>query len=200
MKKINLISGSILTMMLATVGCVVEKPQAPAVVTVRHVQGPYQKPQLSPGAQFGALPPDVQNAVRAEAGTAIIDRVIIDRTPLGTVYKVHFQNSEVFPPLYVSPEGDVLNPDYTIAVPSLKASTQEFVSRASGSGDKVGIAELPEEVLKIIQQQSPRAEIDGIEKQSWGDRTVYIFTFKGENASPKLYVRSDGIVLKEVAK
>src|SRR5256885_14022022 len=105
--------------LLPTAGCVVHS-RAPAVAAVRHTQGPYQKPQLSPGAQFGALPPDVQNAVRAEAGTAIIDRVIRDRTPLGVVYKIHFQNAEVFPPLYVSPDGDVLNPDYTIAVPSIQ--------------------------------------------------------------------------------
>jgi hypothetical protein len=60
--------------------------------------------------------------------------------------------------------------------------------------------DVPEDAMKIIQEQAPHAEIASIEKQTWGDRTVYVVTFKGENASPKLYVRSDGIVLKEVAK
>jgi hypothetical protein len=181
-------------------GCFTRPEPKPKLVPAPHVEGHYQQPLVSPGAQFGALPPAVQNAVRAQAGTAVIDRVVKDRHPTGTVYKIYFRHSGVFPPLFVTPDGDVLNPDYTIAVPSAKAAEEAFAAGGTGEGGKVRLVDLPEEVLKIIQAQTPHGEIDGIEKQAWGDRSVYIVSFKGENASPKLYVRSDGIVLKEVAK
>src|SRR6185295_9199539 len=127
-------------------------------------------------------------------------RVMKDRTPAGLVYKIYFQNSGVYPPLYVTPDGDVLNPDYTIAVPAPLTAQQAFAAGGSGEGGTVRLLDLPEEVLKIVYDQAPHAEISGIEKQAWGDRTVYIVSFKGDTAAPKLYVRSDGIVLKEVVK
>jgi len=194
----TLIAGLCAIAAVAVGGCF-SRPK-PKIVQAPHVVGPYQLPLVSPGAQFGALPPTVQNAVRAQAGTAVIDRVVKDRHPMGTVYKIYFRHSGVFPPLFVTPDGDVLNPDYTIAVPSAKATEEAFAAGGAGEGASVKLMDLPEQVLKIIQEQTPHGEIDSIEKQAWGDRTVYIVNFKGENASPKLYVRSDGIVLKEVAK
>jgi hypothetical protein len=188
--RLNLILGSC-AVIVATSGCItrhrVEVVHAPVV---RHVEGPYQRPLLSPGAQFSALPPVVQNTVRAEAGIAQIDRVVKDRTPVGTIYKIYFQHSGVYPPLFVSADGDVLNPDLTIAVPA-PAAKQE---------GPVRLVDLPEEVLKIIADQAPNTEIASIEKQAWGDRSVYIVAFKGDRPNPKLYVRSDGIVLKEIVK
>jgi hypothetical protein len=174
-----------------------EKPAE--FVRMPHVQGPYQRPLQSPGAQFGALPPKVQTAVRAEAGQAGIDRIYRDRTPAGTIYKIYFQNEFVYPPLLVTPEGDVLNPDYTIAVPYPDSAHDAF-SIGGPDTKTVPLVDVPEDVMHMIQEQAPHAEISNIEKQAWGDRTVYVVTFKGEHASPKLYVRSDGIVLKEVAK
>jgi hypothetical protein len=137
--------------------------------------------------------------VRAEAGSAAVDRVFRDRTPAGTIYKIYFQNEFVYPPLLVTPEGDVLNPDYTIAIPA-PDSAHDISGLVGPDGRTVQLVDVPEDAMKIIQEQAPHAEIASIEKQTWGDRTVYVVTFKGENASPKLYVRSDGIVLKEVAK
>ena len=183
---------------LATAGCIAHRKVE--VAKVPHVEGPYQRPLLSPGAQFGALPPVVQNTVRAEAGIAQIDRVVKDRTPIGIVYKVYFQHSGVYPPLFVTSEGDVLNPDYTIAVPAVHPGREAFAAEGTGEGGSVRLVDLPAEALKIIAEQAPHGEISAIEKQAWGDRTVYIVTFKGDHASPKLYVRSDGIVLKEVTK
>src|SRR5437899_5543533 len=183
---------SLISAACALAGCVSQPKQA-EFVRVPHVEGPYQRPLLSPGAQFGALPPKVQNAVRAETGIAIIDRVVRDRTPIGTIYKIYFQNEFVYPPLYVSADGDVLNPDYTIAVPAPQNPLQPFPSGPPVDGKTLVLSDLPPEVLKIIQEQAPHADIGSIEKQTWGDRTVYILSFKGENASPRLYVRSDGI-------
>jgi hypothetical protein len=198
MQKHYLFSGLVMTLAMMA-GC--SAPPAPRgeFVRVPHVQGPYQRPLQSPGAQFGALPPKVQTAVRAEAGSAAVDRVFRDRTPAGTIYKIYFQNEFVYPPLLVTPEGDVLNPDYTIAIPA-PDSAHDISGLVGPDGRTVQLVDVPEDAMKIIQEQAPHAEIASIEKQTWGDRTVYVVTFKGENASPKLYVRSDGIVLKEVAK
>src|SRR5262245_4155537 len=72
---------------------------------------PYTKPLLSPGAQFATLPPPVQNAVRAQAGIQEITRIVKDTSSGQTVYKIYFSGGEVFPPLYVAPDGSVLHPD-----------------------------------------------------------------------------------------
>lgn|ERR1041385_8735991 len=200
MKNSIWISGCWFAVAFAMAGCVAKPPRQADFVRVPHVQGPYQRPLISPGAQFGALPPKVQNAVRAEAGIAVLDRVVRDRTPVGTIYKIYFQNDATYPPLFVSADGDVLNPDYTIAVPAPEAARLAFLGGTAVEGGAIQLVDLPEEVLKMIQQQAPHADIASIEKQAWGDRTVFVVAFKGENASPKLYVRSDGIVLKEVTK
>lgn len=199
MQRPYLFSGLLLSLVMVA-GCAAPPKEEPKeFVRVPHVQGPYQRPLQSPGEQFGKLPPKVQTAVRAEAGQAGVDRIYRDRTPVGTVYKIYFQNEFVYPPLLVTPEGDVLNPDYTIAVPAPDSAHDPF-GLGGPDGKTVLLVDVPEDVMKIIQEQAPHAEISNIEKQAWGDRTVYIVAFKGENASPRLYVRSDGIVLKEVAK
>jgi hypothetical protein len=201
MMRPNLIA-VLLAATLPTAGCITHH-RAEVVHTAPrtpHVEGPYQKPLVSPGAQFGALPPTVQNTIRAQVGGAQIDRVFKDRTSVGPVYKIYFQHAGVYPPLYVTAEGDVLNPDYTIAVPAVKASQEAFAIVGTGEGGTIRLVDLPEEVLKIVAEQAPHGEISGIEKQTWGDRSVYVIGFKGDNASPRLYVRSDGIVLKEVVK
>jgi hypothetical protein len=199
MQKRHLFSGLLLSMAMVIAGCVAPEPPHGEFVRVPHVQGPYQRSMQSPGAQFGALPPKVQTAVRAQAGQAAVEKILRDRTPVGSIYKIYFQNEFVYPPLLVTPEGDVLNPDYTIAVPYPDSAHDPF-ALSGGDGRTLQLVDVPEDAMKMIQEQAPHAEISSIEKQTWGDRTVYVVTFKGENASPKLYVRSDGIVLKEVAK
>src|SRR4051812_46638313 len=157
MQKQLLFSGwSAVLVMIA--GCAAPPP-APRgeFVRVPHVQGPYQRPLQSPGAQFGALPPKVQTAVRAEAGSAAVDRVFRDRTPAGTIYKIYFQNEFVYPPLLVTPEGDVLNPDYTIAIPA-PDSAHDISGLVGPDGKTVQLVDVPEDAMKIIQEQAPHAE------------------------------------------
>ncbi|PWU09237.1 MAG: hypothetical protein C5B50_27945 [Verrucomicrobia bacterium] len=98
----------------------------------RHIHRPapenrttYHEPLLSSGATFGALPPTVQNTIRAEVGGAEIDRVIKGIGAGHTVYVIFFQQGLIFPPLYVAPDGSVLNPNLTVAVaaPGAQAST-----------------------------------------------------------------------------
>jgi hypothetical protein len=145
---------------------------------------PYQKPLTSPGAKFGALPPIVQRTVLAEAGQEEVIDAVRDTRSGRVYYKVTFREGEVFPPLYIAPDGSVLNPDLTIAVNARQ-------------GTRVKSAELPVGVQKAIPERAPASRVDYINKETWGDRTVYVVTFKDEAHNPKLFLGEDGAVLDE---
>src|SRR6266568_4736023 len=67
--------------------------------TVEDYRQQYGRPLLSPGTQFAALPPAVQNTIRAEAGAADIEDVVKDTSSGHVIYQVRFQNSNWFEPL-----------------------------------------------------------------------------------------------------
>ncbi len=155
----------------------------------------FTKPLLSPGAQFGALPPAVQNTVIAEAGAEVIWDVVKDSSHGQTVYIITFENRDIYPPLYVARDGSVLNPDLTVAV---KSPEQTAVAQGLSAAGNVKLMELPPKVLDVIHVQASRTDISTIDKATWGNRTVYIITFKEESHFPKLYVEADGTLLKDV--
>ena len=147
-------------------------------------QNVYNKPLNSPGAKFGSLPPLVQRTVLAEAGPAQVVDAVRDTSGNQVVYKIYFQESEVFPPLFVAPDGSVLNPDLTVAV-------------SATHGIRVKLADLPPPVAKAIPARAPAAEVDYINKEKWGSRVVYAVTFKDEAHNPKLFFAEDGSLLEE---
>jgi hypothetical protein len=147
-------------------------------------QTPYNKPLTSPGAKFGALPPAVQRTVLAEAGQAEVVDAVRDASSGHVVYKVFFRDREVFPPLYIAPDGSVLNPDLTIAVNARQ-------------GTLIKPADLPASVKKAIPERRPAAEVAYINKESWGGRVVYVVTFKDQAHNPKLMIGEDGTSLDE---
>lgn len=155
----------------------------------------FKKPLLSPGAQFGALPPAVQNTVIAEAGSEVIWDVVKDSASGQTIYKIYFENRDLYPPLIVARDGSVLNPDLTVAV---KAPTQTAAALGISAETTVKLTDLPQKVLDVIHEQASRTDISEIDKATWGNRTVYVITFKDESHSPKLYVEADGTLLKDV--
>jgi hypothetical protein len=155
----------------------------------------FKKPLLSPGAQFGALPPAVQNTIIAEAGSEVIWDVVKDNSSGQTVYKIYFENRDLYPPLYVARDGSVLNPDLTVAV---KAPEQTASALGINTGMTVKLTDLPQKVLDVIHGQASRTDISEIDKATWGNRTVYIITFKDESHYPKLYVEADGTLLKDI--
>jgi len=164
-----------------------EKALAPAA---------FRKPLLSPGAQFGALPPPVQNTVIAEVGSEVIWDVVRDTSSGQTVYIIYFENQDIYPPLYVGRDGSVLNPDLTVAV-----HAPEYKAAALGINvgtQTVKLTDLPPKVLEVIHQQASHSEVATIDKATWGNRIVYIVTFKDEKQYPKLYVEGDGTLLKDV--
>src|SRR5262245_60816399 len=155
---------------------------------------PYRQPLVSPGAQFGSLPPAVQNAVRAETGSADIEN--IDKTTIGgrTVYVIGFQNPSINPPMYIAQDGSVLKPDLTVAV----GAPRDYSAVLTGAGaGGLRFEDLPSPVASFVRSNAPPDQIASIDRQMWGDQFVYIISFKDEVRSPKLYLASDGRVLKE---
>ena len=171
--------------MIVAVGCARHHAHEPAPAPLAGTDYPYHSPLSTPGSRFGALPVIVQNTVRSEAGTAEIVDVRKENREGRVFCKIFFRDERNYPPLFVSPKGDVLNPDLTIAVPA----PQEIVT-------DVKLNDLPLGVLKTIQQRpTPGAEVASVTKENWGDHTIYIVSFKDEVHNPKLYVLADGTEL-----
>ena len=147
-------------------------------------QTPYHKPLTSLGAKFGALPPVVQSTVLAEAGTAEIVDAFRDASSGRVVYKIYFREPEAFPPLFVAPDGSVLNSDLTVAVSAVH-------------GSRVKRSDVPPKVMKMIEEHGPSSGYTAINKETWGDRTVYIVSFKDEAHYPKLFITADGTIIDE---
>ncbi len=147
-------------------------------------QAEYSKPLTSPGAKFGALPPAVQRTVLAEAGSAEVVDAVRDTSSGRVVYKIYVRASDIFPPLYVAPDGSVLKPDLTVAV-------------SAKQGTRVKPSEVPAQVTKSVAEHAPSSQVDYVNKETWGGRTVYVVTFKDETHNPKLLVAEDGAIVQE---
>ena len=177
-------------------GCIHHRPPPPPgdkhpVEHTRHppADTPYVKPLFSPGTLFGGLPPAVQNTVRAQVGSAEVYDVVKDTGSGQTVYKIYFRAPELYPPMYIAPDGSVLHPDLSVAV---------HAPETGRTGLKLD--ELPSDALRVLHDHAPSAEIASISKEMWGDRAVYIVAFRDETEHPKLYVTSDGTIFNETPK
>jgi len=114
-----------------------------------------------------------------------------------SVYKVSFRNRDLFPPLYVAAAGSLLNPDLSLAA---GAPADTFGVISSGEVTGVKLSELPPAVSKALHDRAPDAGIDYINKETWGDRVVYIVSFSDPSHHPRLYLAADGTVLNEGPK
>jgi hypothetical protein len=146
---------------------------------------PYHRPLTSLGAKFGALPPAVQSTVLAQAGSTDITDAVRDTSSGHVVYKIYFRDPDVFPPLYVAPDGSVLNPDLTVAV------------SAGSYGMHVKASEVPRVVMKVIEEHGPLSGYSSISKEKWGDRTIYVVDFKDPAHNPRMFVSADGMIVEE---
>jgi hypothetical protein len=145
---------------------------------------PYHKPLTSLGAKFGALPPAVQSTVLAQAGGTEISDAVRDTSSGRVVYKIYFRDPDVFPPLFIAPDGSVLNPDLTVAVSAVH-------------GSRVKAAEVPPSVMKVIEEHGPASGYSAINMEKWGDRVVYMVTFKDQAHYPRMFIAADGTIVQE---
>jgi hypothetical protein len=157
-------------------------------------QSAYLKPLSSPGAKFAALPPAAQNTIRAEVGVAEIADIVKSTNSTKLVYQISFRNPDTFPTLYVSPNGDVLNPDGSVAVHAIQEDLGNTTIGQNTGVIKLG--DLPPNVMRVIQEHAPNAEVSSVSKVIQPDMTFYVVTFKDEAHAPKLRITEDGILLK----
>ena len=151
----------------------------------------YNKPLVSSGAYFAALPPAVQNTVRAEAGSAGIEDVIKDTSSGQLIYQIHFEKHETYPPLNVAPDGSVLDDNLLVAI---KAPEEKSKVVTGGTTTGISLGDLPAAVVKGIQREAPDAEVDTIFKEVSRDQTTYIVTFK-DHRHGALRLAADGTVV-----
>ncbi|GEM_PF-340248 len=153
---------------------------------------PYVKPLSSPGQKFSGLPPAVQATVRSQAGAAEMYDII--KTNIGSelVYVVHFKQDDLFPPLYVAPDGSVLYPESTFVAVGAAKDQIGVTSGVGSSGLK--LSDLPVKVVTTIQEKAPTAEIDSIHSTKREDNTFYEITFKDSARHPSLVIAEDGTV------
>jgi hypothetical protein len=164
----------------------------PSAERLAEYQEHYHNPLLSPGAQFATLPPAVQRTVRAEAGAGEISDIVKDTNGNSIVYCIYFL-SPVDPPLFVAPDGALLDPDLSVAI----GAAQDTVGVLTG-GPVTGItlSDLPAQVVKTIQQRAPDAEVAYINKETHGQQLVYLVVFK-DQMHPALRINSDGTLASE---
>ncbi|HXT11330.1 MAG TPA: hypothetical protein VN873_07180 [Candidatus Angelobacter sp.] len=153
----------------------------------------YQRPLTSPGGKFALLPPAVQNTVRVEAG--MTELVSVER--LGTqespIYAFGFSNPDIYPTLYVAPDGSVLRPDLTVAV----GASEDSIAESTGSGmSNIKMDDLPLPVVVTIRQQAPTAEVDSITRLTSGPAVFYSVVFKDPLHHPRLLIRDNGNVMR----
>ena len=91
-------------------GCTGPRHNADVDPTSEYAQR-YNYSLVSPGAQFGELPPAVRRTVLAETGSAQLSGVVRDTSSGRLKYIIFFQEHYLYPPLHVAPDGSVLRPD-----------------------------------------------------------------------------------------
>jgi len=149
----------------------------------------YQQPLISPGGQFAALPPAVQNSVRAQAGSAEIAGISRSTNGDARIYEVRFTDTLMYPPLFLTSDGSVLAPDLTVAV-GASEDTIEVSTASAASGVKLD--ELPPNVVRTIHSQAPTAEVDTINRLTSGSDVFYDVFFKDPQHHPALLISDDG--------
>lgn len=152
----------------------------------------YDKPLLSPGAQFAALPPAVQNTVRAETGAAEIANIEKDTRYRRVIYHVYFANHQRYAPLNIAADGSLLDQDMMVVAAGAPVDKPNVITGGPVSG--ITLNDLPTPVVKAIQRQAPDAEVDTILKEVHKDQTSYVITFK-DHMHSTLHLASDGTAL-----
>jgi hypothetical protein len=147
------------------------------------------------GSKFLNLPLCVQNTVRAEVGTAEVADISRETTNSQIFYKVSFRKQKLYPPLYIAPDGSVLNPDLTLAVSSARDGVN-VVNKVSG----LKLGDLPPEITRTVEKQVPDGEVDVVAKETQGDKVVYIVSFKDLTRHPPVRIAPDGSLVPEPRK
>ena len=156
----------------------------------------YNEPLSSSGTQFASLPPTVQNTVRAETGSAELDKIDKRNYSGRIIYRIEFENRDFYPPMYVASDGSLLDEDLRTLIAAVPDRTSIVTG---GAVTKLSLSDLPAAAVKSIQREAPDAQVDWIDKEVHGDQTTYAVGFK-DRLHAVLHVASDGTVLPAPAR
>lgn len=182
-------STTLLCLSLCLAGCAREK-------TDRFAAYPYVKPLSSPGQKFSGLPPAVQSTVRAQAGAAQMQDIIKTNVDGEVAYVILFEQADIFPPLYVAPDGSVLYPETSLVAVGAADDSIGVTSGGAVGGLKLG--DLPVKVVTTIQERAPTAEVAHINEITRNHETFYEVTFKDSGRNPGLMISEEGKVVREL--
>ena len=177
--------------LLVLVGCATEESNS-----VEDYRAQYNRPLMSSGGQFAALPPAVQNTIRAQVGSANIEEIVREEALGRIIYRVYFENTHWIQPLIIASDGSVLDPDLIVAVGAPKEEHWASTGSASSSHS---LNDLPPAAVKAIQRRAPDAQVDTVIRQISGNQIVYIVTFR-DGIRPPLQVTADGTITPESSK
>lgn len=156
-------------------------------------QSPYHLSFVSPGMKFLSLPAAVQNTIRAQAGMAEIQNIGRYEIDDFTYYKVWFARSRIFPPMYIAPNGNLLNADLTV---SMSVPAENYVELVGHGFGTVSLGDLPPAVVKTINARAAAFEIQRIEQVGTDEDRYYEIHFKGPNAPAPISVSVTGELLR----
>jgi hypothetical protein len=157
----------------------------------------YDKPLVSGGAQFAALPPAVQNTIRAEAGSASIEDITKDTGSGRVIYRVTFQNSGLIQPLTIAADGSLLDQDMMVVAVGAPHESEKVLT--GGAVGAMSLNDLPPAAVKGVQTYAPDGQVDTVVRQISGNQITYLVTFK-DRMHPPVQVTANGTILPEPAK
>jgi len=163
---------------------------------VEDYRAQYDKPLISAGTQFAALPPAVQNTIRAEVGSSDIADIVKDTSLGHVIYRVSFENSDLFPRLNIAADGSLLDPDLVVAMGAPKDPANILTG---GGSNGTSLNDLPPAAVKAIQRNASDAQVDSVIRQVSGGQVIYLVTFK-DTAHPPVQVAADGSIISQAAK
>src|SRR4051794_37863687 len=142
----------------------------------------------STSEKFNALPPAVQQTIRAEASNAEIV-AISSKNRNGAnganTWEVRFKDPEKNPQIEVASDGRLINTDAT-----RPASTGGALTPTGATATK--LTALPEAAQKTILSKAPDAPIAGITRCAKDGKTIYEIEFTQPGTNSTLQVAQDG--------
>jgi len=147
----------------------------------------------STSEKFNALPPAVQQTIRAEASNAEIAAISSRNRNGANTWKVRFKDPEKNPQIEVASDGRLINTDA-----ARPASTGGALTPTGATATK--LTALPEAAQKTILSKAPDAPIAGITRRAKDGKTIYEIEFTQPGTNSTLQVAQDGTLVQDLQK
>lgn len=133
--------------------------------------------------QFENLPRPLQDAIRAQAGSAPIEDIDMQMKDGAAVYEVAFKRNGQHTEMRFGPDGKLVD----------QAGAPALDSR------KVSFNEMPAAAQQVVRSRSGRAQIEDVDRVVKDGNVSYEVSFKQRGQQQELLVSHDGRILRDVA-